>query len=210
MNDESDNQYNDMIDSLYSDFAADVLAGHDGLYGDVVEHFAQERLQSYYVQNPRVALPACWALQQARALLHDHPEASLVFAVTAAEVGLKSALLKPILHGLVHNEAFAAIVADLMPRQRNQQFRDLLFAILRNYGGVDLAAFVRPGASIALWEEMEQNQWRRNCVVHRAETVDVHHARLAVEVAGTVVEELFPTAIATLGLQMNGDLVVPP
>ena len=157
VNDELDYAYDEMIDSLYSDFAADVLAAHDGLYGDVVEQFAQERLQSYYVQNPDVALPACWALEQARALLPDHPEASLVFAVTAAEVGLKSGLLKPILHGLVHDEAFAAIIANLMPTQRNQQFRDLLFAILGNYGSVDLGTFVRPGASPTLWDEMQQS-----------------------------------------------------
>ena len=210
MNDESDDQYNAMIDSLHSDFAADVLAGRDGLYGEIVDQFAQERLQSYYVQNPSVVLPACWALEQARVLLRDHPEASLVFAVTAAEVGLKSGLLKPILHGLVHDEAFAAIIANLMPRQRNQQFRDLLFAILGNYGGVDLAAFMRQGASATLWEEMEQDQQRRNRVVHRAQKVDVQHAQLAVEVAATVVEQLFPTVILTLGLKMDGYLVVSP
>lgn len=211
MNTEADDQYNAMIDSLYSDFAADVLAGRDGLYGEIVDQFAQERLQSYYVQNPSVALPACWALDQARVLLNsDHPEASLVFAVTAAEVGLKSGLLKPILHGLVHDEAFAAIIANLMPRQRNEQFRDLLFAILGTYGGVDLTAFVRQGASVTLWAEMERDQQQRNRVVHRAQRVDVQHAQLAVEVAATVVEQLFPTVISTLGLKMYGPLVVSP
>ena len=210
MNTEAEDQYNEMIDSLYSDFAADVLAGRDDLYGEIVDQFARERLQSYYVQNPSVALPARWALGQARVLLDDHPEASLVFAVTAAEVGLKSGLLKPILHGLVHDEAFAALIANLMPRQRNDQFRDLLFAILRTYGGVDLASFVRQGASVTLWAEMEWDQQQRNRVLHAAQRVEVQHAQLAFDVAVTVVEKLFPTVISTLGLKMDGPLVVSP
>ena len=164
--------------------------------------------ESYYIHHPEVAVPARWALEQARSLLPDHPEASLVFAVSAAEVGLKSGLLKPILHGLVHDEAFAAIIADLMPRQRNQQFRDLLFAILVRYGGVDLTAFSRDGASMRLWKEMEEVQERRNRVVHRADRVDVQQAALAVEVARIVVEVLFPRVIANVGLKTDGPLVV--
>ena len=52
MDDESDYQREEMIDSLYSEFAQDVLAGRDDLYGEIIERFAAERLQSYYIQHP--------------------------------------------------------------------------------------------------------------------------------------------------------------
>ena len=208
MDDEHDYQYDDMISSLYSDFAQDVLAGRDDLYGEIVTQFTMDRLQSYYIQNPQVAVRARWALDQARSLLPDHPEASLVFAAAAVEVGLKSGLLKPILHGLVHDEGMAAIIADLIPQQRNRQFRELLFGILTNYGGVDITAHKRDGINKTLWEEMSEVQERRNRVAHRAESVDVAEATLAVEIGGIIVETLFPAVIGNLGLKTDDNLLV--
>src|SRR5260370_38191101 len=90
------------IDELYEDFANDRLSERGDLYTDVIEQFTTERLQSFYIDNPAVAMPALEALTEARALVNAHPSAALVFAVTAADVGLKTTLLKPILHGLVH------------------------------------------------------------------------------------------------------------
>lgn len=48
MNDEDDYARDGFISELYSDFARDVLAGQDDLYGQVVDKFAMERLQAYY------------------------------------------------------------------------------------------------------------------------------------------------------------------
>jgi len=194
--------------SLYRDFAADVLAGRDELYGEVINRFTTERLHSYYLANPEIAQRALWALGQAKLLLTTHPEASLVFAVTAAEVGLKSGLLKPILHGLVHDEALAVIIAELVPEQRNKQFQKLLFGILRELGGLDLQTFRRLAAGPTLWDEMQQAQSRRNGVVHRADGVTPDDARLAVEIAAIVVESLFPQVLSRLGLLTDASLRV--
>jgi hypothetical protein len=112
MDDYDDYAREEWISSLYSDFAKDVLARHDDLYGEVINQFTSERLQSYYVENPRVIGRALWSLGEARSLLATHPSAALVLAVTAAEVGLKSGLLKPILHGLVHDDVMAVSQAD--------------------------------------------------------------------------------------------------
>ena len=102
----------------------------------------------------------------------------------------------------------AAVIADLMPEQRNRQFRALLFGILTNYGRLDITAFKRAGVARTLWDEMGDVQKRRNRVVHRAESVDVTEATLAVDIAGTIVEALFPAVINNLGLKVDGDLVV--
>jgi hypothetical protein len=43
----------EFISSLYQDFAKDVLAGRDELYGEVINQFTLERLQSYSAQRSR-------------------------------------------------------------------------------------------------------------------------------------------------------------
>jgi len=208
MNDWQEDARDGFINSLYEDFANDVLAGKDELYGEVVSRFTLERLQSYYVANPTVAARALWAYQQAAGFLGSHPEAALVFASIAAEVGLKAGLLKPILHGLVHDESLALIIAELVPEQRNQTFQKLLFAILREYGGLDLAAFKRPGTAKTLWEEMQDVQKRRNAVIHRGEAATSAEAQQALDIATVVVHTLFGQVVATIGLQADAQLRV--
>jgi hypothetical protein len=89
------------IPELYQEFAQDVLSGKDDLYGEIIDQFTTERLQSFYLENPNVAERALNALQEARALKILHPSAALVFAAIAIDVGLKDTLLKPILRGVV-------------------------------------------------------------------------------------------------------------
>jgi hypothetical protein len=198
----------EFIGTLYQEFANDVLAGKHELYGDVINQFALERLQSYYLAHPDVAVRALWALQQAAGFVAANPEAALEFASIAAEVGLKAGLLKPVLHGLVHDESLALIIAELVPEQRNRSFQKLLFGILREYGGLDLGTFKRPGIAETLWEEMQSVQQRRNAVVHRAESVTLVEADHALDVASVVVKSLFGQVLGRIGLQVDAALKV--
>jgi len=208
VDDEWDAARDEFINDLYNDFARDVLSGRDDLYREVVEQFTVERLQSYYLDHPKLAEPALWALQEARAVVVGHPASALVFGTIAPEVGLKATLLKPILFGLVHTDSVAAFIAELIPEQRNNRFRDVLFAILQEFGGVDLKSFTRVGCSKTLWQEISDTQERRNAVLHRAEQVTASDADRAVEIARTVVEDLFPTVIRKLGLHLHGQVEV--
>jgi hypothetical protein len=52
-------------------------------------------------------------LEEAKKFLPHHDTAAFIFAYIAAEVGLTSALLKPIVHGLVHSETAAALITKL-------------------------------------------------------------------------------------------------
>jgi hypothetical protein len=200
MNDEWDDARNEFIDSLYDDFAKEVLEGRSDLHGLVIAQFVSERLHSYYVNTPRIVDRARWAFSQARQLLPTHPEASLVLAVTAAEVGLKSGLLKPILHGLVHDDAMAAVVAELMPEQRNDRFKNLLFGILREYGGIDLHSFRRNGMAKSLWQEIEEVQRVRNEIVHRAGSATLEDATRAAVIAELILTTLYPSVLRKIGL----------
>jgi hypothetical protein len=205
MDTEEDMARDEFISDLYNDFANDLLAGKDGdLFYGVVERFAAERLQSFYLDNPDVAKAPLWSLGEARSLVADHPSAALVFAVTAMEVGLKAALMKPILHGLVHAEFAGALIAELATDNRQDRSKALVFALLAEYGGLDLKTYKRSGATKTLWEEMADVQKARNVVVHRAQPGATADATLAIDLASHVVETLFALVIAKLGLHTHG------
>lgn len=129
-------------------------------------------------------------------------------ATIATEVGLKSTLLKPILHGLVHMETVAAMIADLVPDQRNDKFKDVLCTILRECGGVDLQSHTRVGTTRRLWDEITEIQRVRNRVIHRAEQASAEEALTAVQIAAVVVEQLFPAVVNKLGLHIHERLEV--
>lgn len=208
MDDYDDYAREQWINELYADFSREVLEGRDDLFGEVVNKFTAERLQSYYLANPKVIERALCALNEAQALLGGHPAASLVLAVTAAEVGLKSGFLKPILYGLVHDEAMAVVIAELIPEQRNDKFQKLLFGILKQYGGVDLESHKRTGIAQTLWEEIRTTQKTRNAVVHRADDTTVADAEKAIAIASEIILNVFPSVIAKLDLQTTTSLEV--
>ena len=189
------------IPELYEEFARDVLSGKDDLYGEITEQFTSERLQSFYLGQPAVAERALCALEEARALKVPHPSAALVFAAISIEVGLKTTLLKPILHGLVNIDTAAVLVTRLVPNQQNDDFKRVLFGILKEVGSVDLLAFRRPGCNQTLWEEILDIRKQRNEVMHGAEQVSLAEAEHAIEIASAVLEDLFPRVIAALGLK---------
>jgi hypothetical protein len=203
--DEDDDNW---IGDLHSEWAEAVLARRDDLYGEVVNDFTAERLRTYYIDNPRVTTASEWALGEARTLLAAHPSAALVHAAAAAEVGLKTALLRPIVNGLVHDESIAPLVASLIPDQRNDKFRDALLGILRLCGGVDLRTFRRAGSVQSLWKELEDIQAIRNRVIHRAEQASPDEAALAVDVAAAVIQQVFPSVVTHLGLHFHGNLEI--
>jgi hypothetical protein len=159
-----------------------------------LHEFRRERLQSYLLANPEVARPAFGALRDAVSLLPDRPMASLVLASAAAEVGLKAVLLRPVVVGLVHSEALAGHVADLvLQHQAVSRFHDLLFAVLKEYGGLDLTTYKRAGANIE----------RRNAVLHRCEAPAGAEATQAVAVASEILTVLFPALVKNLGLHLH-------
>jgi hypothetical protein len=114
-----------------------------------LEEFKQERLQSYFVSAPELAKAPYTLLQEARAVVKPSPSAALVLAAAAAEVGVKNVLLKPIVVGLVHSDALAGHIADLVVQHQGiERFQKLLFDIMREYGGVDLVATGNIGDSL--------------------------------------------------------------
>ena len=131
--DEWEYQQEAYFEELYNEFLNDPANYNDFMervYGEVVEDFTSTRLQSFYLEQPSVAEPAQTALADAQAFLGSHNAAAQVFAAVAAEVGLRTVLLKPIVHGLVHAEGAASLVAQLALEAKNEKVQKMLFDLL--------------------------------------------------------------------------------
>lgn len=187
--------------------------GHELLYAEhyeeAVKEFTAERLRSFYMTHPEVARAANEALLYARSLMPSYPRGALVFAVTATELAVKTVLLRPIVFGLVHTEGLASFITELATAHSGmERFQKLLTEILSQFGGVDFGTYRRSGSAKALWEEIAEVQKARNAVIHRGEVVADAYADLAVGVATTLLDDVFPLVLNKLGLHLQAPWTV--
>jgi hypothetical protein len=123
----------------YAEYDEAISALYEEHKKEAIEEFTTERLQSYYINNRLLAESAINALSEARSLLPLNTTAGFIFGAIAMEVGLKTILLKPIVHGLVHTESVATLITDLtFSRMGMDNYRTLLLQILEKHGGIDL------------------------------------------------------------------------
>ena len=177
-------QHEEWLDQLYEEHK-----------DQAIEEFTEERLQSYYRNNPELVQPARSVLEEARNLLPHSARASIVLASVAIEVGLKRAILGPVVFGLVHDESVAGLITDLVIAARQSDYKNLLFKILEDHGNVNLDTYTREGGLKPLMQEYQEIQKDRNRVIHKAEPIAPERAAEAVAVATAVLEELFPRFI---------------
>ena len=86
-----DQMYERISDELYPEHKERALSD-----------FTEERLRSFYLDNPAVMRPAVDILQEVKRLQENgHSSATVVFCATAIELFLKATLLQPIVYGLV-------------------------------------------------------------------------------------------------------------
>lgn len=186
-------EYEEFMDRLYEEHR-----------GQAIEEFTAELLQSYYRSNGHLAKPAFDALIEARNLMKTSITAAFVFSAIAMEVGIKETLLKPVVHGLVHAGSVASLVTDLVMSHRSMdRYKDLLLQILREHGGVDLLSYKRPGSAKNMWDEIKTVQIKRNHVVHVGQVATQGDTSLALSVATTVLETLFPSVVTRMGLHLH-------
>lgn len=178
-------------------------------YEEAIRQFTSERLQSYYLAHPNLAIPARQMLVYAHLLRPKFPQAALVFAVTAIELTLKTILLKPIIFGLVHTEDLASFIADMTIKQSGlDRFHTLLTEILAHLGNVELQKVKRLDSTKTLWEEFVEVQKSRNALVHGGQKCNDGLADLAISIAVTLLNEIFPQVLAKLGLTLDSSMTV--
>jgi len=186
-------QFEEWLGELYEEHSEEAVSG-----------FRAGRLQSFFLDHPAIAADAHDALAEGRKVLEASPRSAFLLASVAAEVGLRSTLLQPIVFGLVHSETLASMVSELvMSHQAIDRYAKLLRAILSEVGGVDLESYHRASTAKTLWNEIKELHAARNLVVHRASAVEPGQAESAILVAAAVLESVFPQVAAQLGFHLH-------
>ncbi len=177
----------------------------DKISKEAIDQFTLERLRSYYLGNRDIAVKAIAIFREAEKLQGLSPTAALVLYTTAIELGLKVALLKPVIYGLVHNESIADLVSDLAVKHNGfDRFKQLLGSVLAEYGEINLDTFTIDGHKKTIWEEITVLQNARNSVVHRGELRSPEDALLAMQVATMIFGNFLVAMLAGLGLHVKG------
>lgn len=186
------------MDAFYDEMRA-------AFYPGIIEDFKTEQLQSYFLSNPEAAKSAHLALEESLRLQEaGFFSAAFIFSVIATEVAVKTVLLKPIVHGLVHDLSTSSLIADIvLDRKSFFDIKNLLFKSLSNIGDIDLESFRRPESRQILWEEITDLQKMRNRLVHGAQMLSSTDAEKAIAVARTVLDDIFPTVIRAINLHIH-------
>ena len=178
---------------------------YPGQYERAVSQFTRERLRSFYLRNPRVLAPIVDMYYESRMLYGMGRVApTFVFYVATLELMLKAVVLKPVVYGLVHNDALAGLVAEHALGQTGfERYRGLLSRIVLDVAQVDVAAVKRPGASISLLEEAADLQRQRNRVLHQGAGCTRDQMEQARAVVSTGFDEIVHPVLLSLGFRLK-------
>jgi len=178
-------------------------------YEEAVRVFTAERLQSYYVEHPDLALPALETLNYARSVMPAHPRAALVFGAASTELVIKNVLLRPLISGLVHIEDLALLVVEQSLNQTGlDRFQKLLAGIVSEFSSIELNTFKRSGSGQTLWHEIKTVQEARNGVVHRGESAEEEMATRSIEIADTLLTVVLPDILLKLDLHTHPPITI--
>jgi hypothetical protein len=192
---------------LYEEVGPRWMADHSQeLFDEATKRFAEQRLKAYFLANPMLAAPAINAVEYARTLLPAFPAAALVFAATSVELTWKTAILKPLVAGVVHVPALAdEIVNRAVPKTGGlKQLGEFLAIVMQETAAIDFKTFKRAGSYELLTTEINRVTETRNQVLHQAKGCDTLTAQFAAEVAESLLLELLPKLVNSLGLAMDG------
>ena len=188
-------------EAMEEQWLEDLYAEYKGM---TIEEFTDERLQSFYLDNPKIIQAPSQALDEGKLLLANHLRAAFIFAAIVIEVSLKKLILHPVVYGLVQSESTAVFITNLvMSHVSIEKFKKLLFHIFNENVRIDLEIFKRNSATKTLWQEINSIREKRNAVVHEAVIVTSDEAQESLEVATFVLESLVPKLLDKLELILD-------
>lgn len=186
-------------DEFYDKISEELYPEHKD---QAITEFTKERLQSFYLKNPKVMRPAVDAIQEGKRLQENgHHSASLVFFVSAIEILLKATLLKPVIYGLVHNEALAEIIVkNTLGQSGFSRYEGLLSKIFQEHAGVKLSSVNRESSIKPLLTECKEMQDMRNKIIHQGSQCSTDEAELSKLVVAAVFESIVRPVLYSIGL----------
>lgn len=189
------------LDDFYQQVGEELYPEHKA---QAIQEFTAERLKSFYVEQPKVMLPAVLAYREAKKLHSlEHYAAAVIFSVTAIEVFLKATLLKPVVFGLVHHETLATVVVEHTLGQTGfDRYKTLLSSLFSSIAEVDLGAVKREGVESSLLDEVLSLQKLRNKIIHQGLQCGKAEADNALEISEAVYGNIVLPMLGALGLQV--------
>lgn len=203
------NEQDAAIDEMYEQIGRELYPDHKA---QAITEFTAERLRSFYASNPRVMRPAVDALQEGKLLYEaKRYSAAVVFFVIAVELLLKATVLKPVVHGLIHNEGLANIVVQHALGQTGfDRYENLLAQLYSELAGIDLKSIGRVGAKEKLLVECTALQRLRNQVIHQGAVCVSDQAKLGQDVSVAVYELIVAPMLFKLGLTVVEEGAIQP
>ncbi|WP_255581288.1 hypothetical protein [Caballeronia sp. dw_276] len=167
-----------------------------------MSEFTEDRLRSFYLDNPMVMRPAVEILQEVKRLqANGHSSATVVFCATAIELFLKATLLQPIVYGLVLSVGLADVIVEHAVKQPGlDRYRKLLSRMFQALVNLELVKVRRDGTQAVLIDESKAVQDLRNDIIHKGRSCDSGAALHAIEVAVAVYEMVVVPMLWSLGL----------
>ena len=124
--------------------------------------------------------------------------AALVRSAGAIEISIRFFLARPLVQGAFLSDEWAALLSNKMLNGRTAEDRDLLPAILRNWGLNITSVTLADGSQ--MWERVLSRVWpRRNDYVHAGATVGEPDARLAAECLDVMLAQVVDPIALRLG-----------
>ena len=195
-------------DEMYYQIGQELYPDHKA---QAIEEFTAGRLRSFYAANSKVMQPAVDSLQEGRRLQESgHHPAAVIFFVTAIELLLKATLLRPVVHGLVHNEGLANVIVQQSLGQAGfDRYTNLLEKLFAELLSINIRKVTRKGASESLLTECTALQSLRNKIIHQGVGCGAKESELARLVSVTVYESIVHPMLAKLGLSVieHGEIV---
>jgi len=142
-------------------------------------------------------------LRESEALLSaGFAGAAVVRAAAGIEITIRFFLARPLVQGAFLSDEWSSLLSQKVLNGRTTEDRELLPAILRNWG-VEITAIVLPGGGQA-WEAFVSRVWPlRNDYVHKAATASTSEAELAIAVLRCLSEDLVKAVACRLGFTLD-------
>ncbi len=172
-----------------------------------IDEFIEERMQSYYLENPNIIKSPIDCYHHANKLMQLSPSSALVMYTTSIELFLKSVLLKPVLYGMIHNENIANMIVNVSVGQTGfSRYNKLLTNLCYHAAGVKLNE-IKGMKGKPILEEAEEIQKIRNRVVHQGYMASVEDMGKSKNIATLMLGEVVEPVLNNMNLvisEVNG------
>src|ERR1017187_391658 len=171
----------DPLDAELRRIAEEPVFGYLARYGDAIEARVNDCLS-----EGKLLLSATF------------PAASVIRTAAGIEISLRFFLARPLLQGAFLSDEWSELLSRKFLNGRTAEDRDLLPAILRNWG-IDITAATVSGSG-QLWDLIVSKIWpRRNDCVHKGAAASVEEAQLAIVCLEALLREIVDPLAIRLG-----------